>query len=175
MDVWKSIVVPKIPFSKPTIIDGQVESHYINARNSAIRRMRQVIGRGLRSPDAECDIIICDPRWQKIESFVPERFKQNWSKKTFSEGGRRELELSAVERDPSVRRNALKHYGLKCHACPFIPITPNQIDIHHLDPIAEKGPRNTTMGDLIPLCANCHRLAHSEEPPLSVDAIKALS
>ena len=87
--VWKSIVIPKIPSQNLTIIDGQVESHYVNARNAAIRRMRQVIGRGLRSPDAECDIIICDPRWQKIESFVPERFKQNWAdeaNQAFSEG-----------------------------------------------------------------------------------------
>jgi len=171
--VWKSIVVPKIPFSKPTIIDGQVESHYINARNAAIRRMRQVIGRGLRSPDAECDIIICDPRWQKIESFVPDRFKQNWSNKTFSEGDRYELTLSAVERNPSVRRNAIKHYGLKCYACDLTPKTSNQIDVHHLDPIAE-GQRQTIMEDVIPLCANCHRLAHSERPPLTIEEIKSV-
>ena len=124
-------------------------------------------------PDAECNIVICDPRWQKIESFVPERFKQNWSNKTFSEGARYELTLSAVERNPSVRRNALKHYGLKCYACDLVPKTANQIDIHHLDPVAE-GERQTTLDDLVPLCANCHRLAHSERPPLTVEMLKAL-
>lgn len=174
--IWKSIVIPKIPYSNPEIIEGKVESHYFNARNAAIRRMRQVIGRGLRSPDAECDIIICDPRWQKIESFVPERFKQNWAdeaNQAYSEGAQIELKLSVAERNPSLRKKALKYYGMMCHACDFIPKTPNQIDVHHLDPIAE-GERKTTLEDLIPLCANCHRLAHSEKPPLPIDAIKAL-
>ena len=91
-----------------------------------------------------------------------------------SRGARYELTLSAVERNPSVRRNALKHYGLKCYACDLVPKTANQIDIHHLDPVAE-GERQTTLYDLVPLCANCHRLAHSERPPLSVDAIRALA
>ena len=34
-----------------------------------------------------------------------------------------------------------------------------QLDVHHLDPIAE-GVRETTLADLVVLCANCHRLAH---------------
>ena len=58
-------------------------------------------------------------------------------------------------------------------ACDLSPKTANQIDIHHLDPIAE-GERKTTLDDLIPLCANCHRLAHSERPCLTLDEIKAL-
>jgi hypothetical protein len=72
----------------------------------------------------------------------------------------------------SLRRKALKLYGLKCCACDFVPKTSNQIDVHHLDPIAE-GVRKTTLEDLIPLYANCHRLEHSETPPLPIDAIKA--
>ena len=72
-----------------------------------------------------------------------------------------------------MRKLAIKHYGLKCYACDLSPKTANQIDIHHLDPIAE-GERKTTLDDLIPLCANCHRLAHSERPPLTLDEIKAL-
>ena len=34
-----------------------------------------------------------------------------------------------------------------------------QLDVHHLDPIAE-GVRETTLDDLVVLYANCHRLAH---------------
>ena len=174
--IWKSIVIPKILFPVVQEIDGNVESQYFNLRNTAIRRMRQVIGRGLRSPDAECDIIICDPGWQKIESFVPKRFKQDWANeanKAYSEGAQIEVELSERERNPQLRKKAIKHYGLKCYACDFVPKTANQIDVHHLDPIAE-GVSKTTLEDLIPLCANCHRLAHSEKPPLLIDTIKAL-
>ena len=62
---------------------------------------------------------------------------------------------------------------MKCHACDFIPKTSSQIEVQHLDPIVE-GVRKTTLEDLIPLCANCHRLAHSEKPPPPIDAIRAL-
>ncbi|MBL6736476.1 MAG: DEAD/DEAH box helicase [Burkholderiales bacterium] len=171
--IWKSIIVPKIPFSKPTIIDGKIESHYISSRNAAIRRMRQVIGRGLRSPDADCNVIICDARWDKIETFVPDRFRQSWMQKSFDEGAQIDVALSTNERSHYLRNLAIKHYGLKCYACDFSPKTVNQIDIHHLDPIAE-GERKTTLNDVIPLCANCHRLAHSERPPLALEEIKAL-
>ncbi|HIE85539.1 MAG TPA: hypothetical protein EYP91_01585 [Gammaproteobacteria bacterium] len=41
------------------------------------------------------------------------------------------------------------------------------------EPIAE-GKRETTIEDLVPLCANCHRLAHSEAPPLTVDFLREL-
>ncbi|MBT5153279.1 MAG: hypothetical protein HOM44_04260 [Gammaproteobacteria bacterium] len=55
----------------------------------------------------------------------------------------------------------------------MVPRSPNQIDIHHKEPIAE-GKRETTIDDLVPLCANCHRLAHSETPPLTVDFLREL-
>ena len=42
---WRSIIVPVVPFERPTIIDEQVESRYIDVRNTAVRRLRQVIGR----------------------------------------------------------------------------------------------------------------------------------
>ena len=172
--VWKSIIIPKIPFPPPVTLDGNVESHYISSRNAAIRRMRQVIGRGLRSADAECSIIICDPRWSKIESFVPARFQQAWqSKRTYSEGAVRQVILSKAERDGYLRKAALKKYGLVCHVCDWRPKTSNQIQIHHLDPIAE-GERKTTLDDVIPLCGNCHLFAHSATPPLTISFMRAV-
>ena len=170
--VWKSIIIPKIPFPPPVTLDGNVESHYISSRNAAIRRMRQVIGRGLRSADAECSIIICDPRWSKIESFIPLRFQQAWDeKRTYSEGAVLQVTLSKAERDGYLRKAALKKYGLVCHVCDWKPKTPNQIQIHHLDPIAE-GERKTTLDDVRPLCGNCHLLAHSVRPPLTLEQMK---
>lgn len=169
--VWKSIVVPRIPFPPPVILDDNVESHYISSRNAATRRMRQVIGRGLRSADADCSIVICDPRWSKIESFVPIRFQQAWKTKTFSEGAEIQVVLSVNERSTYLRKQALKKYGLICHVCSWEPKTSNQIQIHHLDPIAE-GIRETTLDDVIPLCGNCHLLAHSERPPLTLEQMR---
>ena len=169
---WKSIIIPKIPFPPPVILDGKVESHYISSRNTAIRRMRQVIGRGLRSADADCAIIICDPRWSKVESFIPARFQQAWKeKRIYSEGAELQVILSLKERDAYLRKAALKKYGLMCHICLWEPKTSNQIQIHHLDPIAE-GIRETTLDDVIPLCGNCHLLAHSERPPLTLEQMR---
>ena len=48
-----------------------------------------------------------------------------------------------------------------------------QLDVHHLDPIAE-GVRQTQLQDLAVLCANCHRLAHSRQPPIGLDELRAL-
>ena len=42
---WRSIVVPRVPYGQPIVIDGEVTTSYFDARNPAIRRLRQVIGR----------------------------------------------------------------------------------------------------------------------------------
>jgi Rad3-related DNA helicase len=165
---WASIVIPRIPFDPPTVIDEKVESSYIDSKNCAVRRMRQVVGRGLRSPDAICTVYILDDRYKKLGNFLPDRFGQSWV-----EGGRKELTLSQAERTPAIRRAALKHYGSKCYACDFEPPHSSIIDIHHLDPIAE-GERQTTIEDLIPLCANCHRRAHTRQPPIPIEELRSL-
>lgn len=165
---WKSIVVPKIPFERPTILDEQVESRYVDSKNVAIRRMRQVVGRGIRTPDAKCTIYILDKRYSALEDFLPDRFKNS-----FREGKRQQVILSKSERNPAVRKAALKHYGLSCQACGMVPLNSSILDVHHLDPIAE-GERQTRIEDVIPLCANCHRLAHTKNPPIPISEIKAL-
>jgi 5-methylcytosine-specific restriction protein A len=76
-----------------------------------------------------------------------------------------------VERDASIRKKALEHYGAKCMGCEFLPKTSNQLDVHHKDPIAD-GVRKTKITDLAVLCANCHRLAHSRKPPLTIEEIR---
>ena len=133
------------------------------------RRERQVVGRGIRSPDARCTIYILDERYKRLGQFLPERFKDSWI-----EGGRREVVLSKAERSPSYRKNALKHYGCKCYSCDFAPTNSHLIDIHHLDPISE-GKRKTTLEDVIPLCANCHRRGHTQNPPISIEDLRRLA
>jgi Rad3-related DNA helicase len=171
---WRSIVVPRIPYAKLEMIDGDVTTTYLDARNTALRRLRQVIGRGLRTPDAICDVYIVDGRYSRLEAFVPERFRSAWStrEKSFQEGAKKEFVTSAAERDPRLRQAAIKKYGLVCMACGLIPRASSQIDVHHKNPVAE-GERITTLKDVLVLCANCHRLAHTESPPLDLDALRA--
>jgi predicted HNH restriction endonuclease len=156
------------------VIDGETTTRYFDARNTAIRRLRQVIGRGLRSPDAICSVYILDGRAEKLSGFVPERFSSAWSlRKTYLEGAKKELILSKSERDPAVRRAALNHYGRICMACCFVPRVDAQLDVHHLDPIAD-GVRITKLEDVAVFCANCHRLAYATHPPLALADLIAL-
>lgn len=159
---WRSIVVPRVPYGQPIVIDGEVTTSYFDARNPAIRRLRQVIGRGLRTPDAVCSIYLLDARAEKLSGFVPARLAASWASRTFSEGARQEVVLSKAERSEAVRHAALRHYGRKCMApdCTSGVRDVSQLEVHHLDPIAE-GQRKTTLADLVVLCANCHRLAHA--------------
>lgn len=53
------------------------------------------------------------------------------------------------------------------------PRVGSQLDVHHLQPVSQ-GQSLTSLDDVAVLCANCHRLAHSEEPPLSVASLRAL-
>lgn len=172
---WRSIVVPRVPYSKPVVVEGDVTTSYLDAKNTAIRRLRQVVGRGLRTPDAVCDIFIVDGRYKNLQAFVPERFRGAWidrDDQSFVEGARRELVLSRAERDPLLRQTALRKYGLVCMACGHVPRADREMDVHHKNPIAE-GERRTTIADVLVLCANCHRFAHSESPPLDLDALRS--
>jgi Rad3-related DNA helicase len=172
---WKSIVIPRIPFLRPQVIDGNIESSFFDSRNSAIRRMRQVIGRGLRKPDAECEVYILDDRLIMIESFIPTRFQDAWRSRGRVEGARVEHTLSKAERDPLVRKSALKHHGKRCMSCAFVPKVDSQLEVHHLFPLADGGERVTKIEtDVAVLCANCHRLAHSGSPPIPLDVLKGL-
>ena len=152
-----TIIVPQVPYAQPVVIDGEVESSYLDARVMAVRRLRQVIGRGLRSPDARCAVVILDRRAAKVGRFVPERFAEP----TFAEGARVEVVLSKAERDPALRSAALKHYGCRCRHAGCDVTDARMLDVHHLNPVAE-GERRTTLKDVIVLCANHHRMAHAE-------------
>ena len=105
---------------------------------------------------------------------MPERFRAAWAERdnqTFTEGEKKELVLTKAERDPRLRQAALKKYGSVCMACGLVPRSLTQLDVHHKDPIAE-GERTTLLDDVLVLCANFHRFAHTESPPLSLEALR---
>jgi Rad3-related DNA helicase len=159
---WRTVVIPRVPFGAPVVVDGEVVTSYLDAKVTAVRRMRQAIGRGLRTPDAVCTVLIYDARAVKLGTFVPYRFESQWAlRKVFEEGAREELVLSKAERDPGLRKAALKHYGTQCQHEGCTVNQSHLLDVHHLTPIAE-GVRRTTLKDVTVLCANHHRQAHFE-------------
>lgn len=77
---WKSVVIPQVPFPAPVENDGEIVSNYFNGRNTAARRLKQVMGRGTRFPDSTCDIYLLDARYRYdgLPAFVPARFKEKF-------------------------------------------------------------------------------------------------
>jgi hypothetical protein len=102
-----------------------------------------------------------------------------------AEGERHRRESTFFKRNPSLRALAIEHHGTKCFACGFDfrerygSIGEGFIEIHHLNPFAERhdsvfGKATlTTLADLIPICANCHRMVHRRRPAYSLDELKS--
>ena len=172
---WKTVIVPRIPYTGPNNLrefwfDDQEDfgsqnpdpmSSFIDSKNAAARRLKQVFGRGLRKPDAECTIIICDPRIDQFNKIAPARFQ-----KTYFEGMAVSVATTKSERSPQLRKDALAYYGETCMACDFVPEVLRQLEVHHLEPLANRGPSLTKLDDVAVLCRNCHGLAHDTDPPL---------
>ena len=166
---WRTIVIPRIPYSRPRILfdrfdedDDTIQaaeqySGYLDSRNAAARRLSQGFGRGLRRPDATCSVIICDPRIVAFEDVCPTRFRGEWH-----EGRKVEVVQTRTERNPRLRVAALRHYGPNCWTCGHVPVILREVEIHHLDPLADRGPAHTTMDEVAVLCRICHARAHAD-------------
>lgn len=189
-DGWNTIIVPKVPFGNPKKLYakcGQVDdydddendldesdviwqNHYLDSRNTAIRRMVQVMGRGIRRPDAKCVIVICDSRVEQLGEFVPPRFHGSWDREqqptdtVFLEGGReRERELR-IERSRRLRPMALDHFQWRCQECGIGGKDKGHLlEVHHKHPLADRRERSyTSIDDVVLLCRNCHAEAHHQ-------------
>ena len=97
-----------------------------------------------------------------------------------TEGGEKVFTSIRRERDPDLRKKALKIHGYDCMACGFNfeerygPLGEKFLEVHHAVPLAEAGERWTSPEtDLVVLCSNCHRMVHHQRGVcLSVDELK---
>lgn len=103
----------------------------------------------------------------------------NTSQKLFDEGFKKQIVRELSYRDPKVVQLAKSKHGTKCIVCKF-DFTKTYgshgegfIEMHHLFPIA-LGKRKTTVDDLRPVCANCHRMLHRGKELLSIDELKQI-
>lgn len=102
----------------------------------------------------------------------------------FAEGERSRRESAFFKRNPALRAAAIAKHGVRCRGCDhslgeiYGELGAGYIEIHHLDPLAERadglsaGPHQTTVDDVTPLCANCHRMVHRRRPALSIDELR---
>lgn len=89
-------------------------------------------------------------------------------------------ESRSYERSRFNRAVCLSQYGFQCRGCgqnseeKYGPLSTEVIDVHHIVPVSQMGgPKKLDpLRDLVPLCPNCHRVVHSENPPLSISELR---
>lgn len=91
------------------------------------------------------------------------------------------LGVNRYELDPDARRVCLAFHGTSCAACGFSfeafygDTGAGPIDVHHVVPpeVFGSGYELDPVADLVPLCPNCHAMAHrSVGPPLTVSELR---
>lgn len=100
----------------------------------------------------------------------------------YREGARFSVISTVIERNPLARDACIAHYGCKCNVCDvdfgkiYGEIGAGYIHVHHRVEISTRPDEYTVnpIEDLIPLCPNCHAMAHRERPPISIDRLKAM-
>ena len=87
------------------------------------------------------------------------------------EGASRQRMTTVYERDPKNRLTAIHIHGTRCLACGFDfgdaygTWGQGYIEVHHLFPLATQDEERMVnpATDLIPVCANCHRMFHRKK------------
>ena len=124
---------------------------------------------------------------RRVASKPKERPSQDNSESAPGLEGERRLETNyAIVRDKKLRAAAIRIHGRDCCVCGANfdrtygkNLAKGYIEVHHLKSISA-GVRNTNPAtDLVPLCANCHKMAdrlasQSESPPASIDELKRM-
>ncbi|MCZ9880382.1 HNH endonuclease [Arthrobacter sp. B2a2-09] len=87
---------------------------------------------------------------------------------TYPEEAVSRIETNRYERNPDARRICLAFHGTSCAVCTFSfevsygDMGKDFIHVHHVVPVSQLGSgyRLDPIADLVPLCANCHAMAH---------------
>lgn len=95
------------------------------------------------------------------------------------EGIIREARYLRKSRDPRLVESRKILDDFTCQACGYRKQVGEEkfiIDVHHVNPIGDMaGPVITSIDDLICLCPNCHRIAHTGQAlPLPIEELKKL-
>ncbi len=99
-----------------------------------------------------------------------------------SEGKKRIRLHVSYERSQKNRREAIKKHGTICAVCNFNfdetygkDYADGYIKIHHVKPLSEYEGEVDPETDLVPLCANCHAMAHRRRATVtSIEELKEL-
>lgn len=118
---------------------------------------------------------------------LPEELDEN-EKTSLKEGQKKTIVVNAYERNSEARERCLNYYKklnagrIKCEVCGFDfgkvygKEFEGKIHIHHLREISSIGEEYEidAENDLLPICPNCHMVAHSRKPAFTPEEIKEL-
>ena len=97
-----------------------------------------------------------------------------------AEGTKHDVQTVRYERNPIYRQICLMRKGYTCAVCglnfyeTYGQIGKNFIEVHHTTPVSEMGEnyKFNVDKDLVPLCSNCHSMAHRKKPPFQVEELR---
>lgn len=98
------------------------------------------------------------------------------------EGARTRVEVNRYERSRLNRAICIQVKGARCSVCGtdmaevYGELGRDYIHVHHLNPLASMEPnyRVDPVRDLIPICPNCHAMAHRRSPPIPPDELSRM-
>lgn len=102
---------------------------------------------------------------------------------SYPESALARVAVNRYERSPEARAVVIAHHGCCCHVCGldfevmYGPKGAGFIQVHHTVPISGLGPdyEIDPISDLIPLCPNCHSMAHRRvSTPYTVAELRAM-
>lgn len=82
--------------------------------------------------------------------------------------------VNRYERNPVNRLRSIQYHGYACWACEtdlsdrYPGLGDRYIEVHHILPVSTMPAdyRVNPVTEMVPLCPNCHRMAHRENPPV---------
>lgn len=112
---------------------------------------------------------ICDLKSEEdvIDYFINVPVSNEKMSDFLVDGAKKITKHVRYERNPYNRREAIRIQGHKCKICGFDfnevygkEIAENYIEVHHIKQLAEGEQVVDPAKDLLPVCANCHRMLH---------------
>lgn len=102
--------------------------------------------------------------------------------RVYMEGAKYDVSSTARERNPLARAACLEKHGFACLVCGFHfgrvfgSVAEGLIHVHHLNPLSSSQGEHEVdpAHDLVPLCPNCHAVAHRRDPPFDLDELREM-
>lgn len=146
-----------------------------------IIREKCIIRKKKKDPSKFCFKILADCPDDKIDTEIDKALSLGMD--DMSEGTKKLVKHMLYERNAKVRAEALKIHPHRCEVCGFDfdrfygkDVAEGYIEIHHIKPISKAGVREVNPAiDLIPVCANCHRMIHHHrDRMMTLDELKEM-